>query len=207
MNAKCGAATILMSAVFTLGAGMAAAQQDGGTIPRPKPQPKPSVTAAELVHKVLDVTPDLNALALDDKVVILACGDKEDADKLWSVLKDHQTTVPGVVIKATASVIQVAVSADAQNARIADFIVYMKTPLADKDIPAVGFVFKRQPAAELDGTYDSYSQVPATAATPQAVLIVLKNGFIQTEKIGQEDRAVPKRVPQVFYIPGNPQKS
>jgi hypothetical protein len=69
-------------------------------------------------------------------------------------------------------VIKVAVSQDAREAKIADFTVNLKTPLADKDIPAAGFEFKLQPAAELDGTYDTYTQpvlataAPAPAAAP-----------------------------------------
>jgi hypothetical protein len=58
----------------------------------------------------------------------------------------------------------------------------MKTPLADKDIPAVGFEYKLQPNAELDATYDSYTQVPATATMAQTAQIVLKDGSIQAEK-------------------------
>jgi hypothetical protein len=196
-----------MSAVLTLGTGVAFTQQGDRMIPRMKPQIKPGVTSAEIAHKVLEVTPDLNALALCDKVFILAFGAKEDADKLWVLLKDHQTPVPGIVIEATASVIKVAVSPDAKDAKIADFIVHMKTPLADKDIPAVGFVFKLQPSVELDGTYDSYSQVPATATTLQAALIVLKNGYIQANKSGQENPALPKRLPQFSSLsPWNPEK-
>jgi hypothetical protein len=36
--------------------------------------------------------------------------------------------------------------------------------------------------AELDGTYDSYTQIPATDTVAQSVQIVLRDGFIQPEK-------------------------
>jgi hypothetical protein len=129
-------------------------------------------------------TPNLSTLALADKELILAFGSKEDADRMWALLKDQPTPtpVPGIVIEASASVIKVAVTPDAKEAKIADFIVNLKTPLADKDIPAVGFEFKTQPAAELDGTYDTNTVVPATATEAQSVQIVLKDGFIQAEK-------------------------
>jgi hypothetical protein len=127
-------------------------------------------------------TPDLNVLNLGDKEFILAAGTKEDADKLWALLKDKATPVPGIVIEATASVIKVAVTQDAKEAKTADFIVNLKTPLADKDIPAVGFEYKLQPATELDGTYDSYTQIAATATTAQTAQIVLRDGAIQAEK-------------------------
>jgi tetratricopeptide (TPR) repeat protein len=139
-------------------------------------------TPAEQIHDLLAATPDLNKLALADKETILAVGSKEDADKLWALLKDQPTPVPGIVIEATASVIKVAVTQDAKDAKTADFIVNMKAPLADKDIPAAGTEFKIQPGMELDGTYDSYTQIPATTTTTQAAEIVIRDGFIQPEK-------------------------
>ena len=86
------------------------------------------------------------------------------------------------MIEATASVIKVAVSDDAKSAKAPDFIVNLKKPLEDKDIPAVGFEYKIPPATALVGTYDSYTQVPATATTAQTVQIVLREGEVQLEK-------------------------
>jgi hypothetical protein len=132
----------------------------------------PAATPADIVHKLILETPDLTTLNLGDKEYVLANGSKEDANKLWALLQGKATPVPGIVIEATASVIKVAVSQDAREAKIADFTVNLKTPLADKDIPAAGFEFKLQPAAELDGTYDTYTQpvlataAPAPAAAP-----------------------------------------
>jgi hypothetical protein len=143
---------------------------------------KPADTPAEKIHKILANTPDLNTLALADKELVLAFGSKEDADKLWDLMKDKPTPVPGIVIEATASVIKVAVTADAKEAKTADFIVNLKAPLADKDIPAAGAEFKLQPAAELDGTYDTYTQIPGTDTTAQSAQIVLREGFVQAEK-------------------------
>ncbi len=142
----------------------------------------PADTPAQKIHKILANTPDLSTLALEDKELVLAYGSKDDADKLWAILKDQQTPVPGIVIDATASVIKVAVTADAKQAKTADFIVNLKTPLEDKEIPVAGFEYKLQPAAELDGTYDSYTQIPATDTVAQSVQIVLRDGFIQQEK-------------------------
>jgi hypothetical protein len=107
-------------------------------------------------------------------------------------MKDQATPVPGIVLEATNSVIKVAVTQDAKDAKIPDFIVNMKAPLADKDVPAVGFEFKLQPAAELDGTYDTYTQVPATATMAQTAQIVVRDGFIQAEK---------KKVAPVHHAP------
>ncbi len=139
-------------------------------------------TPADIAHKVVVETPYLTTLNLEDKEFILANGAKEDSDKLWAVLKDQITPVPGIVIEATASVIKVAVTTDSRDAKIADFIVNMKKPLTEKEIPAVGFEYKIPPATALVGTYDTFTQVPATATMVQTAQIVLRDGDIQTEK-------------------------
>jgi len=170
-------------------------QAQGTTFPPAGFTISPAPTAQEQIHTMLtDPTIKLPDLALSDKETILAFGSKDDAEKVWAVMKDQQTPVPGIVIEASATVIKVAVTQDAKDAKVPDFIVNLKTPLADKDIPAVGFEFKLQPAAELDGNYDSYTQIPAKDAVPasgttpaapataQSVQIMLRDGFIQPEK-------------------------
>jgi hypothetical protein len=157
----------------------------------------PAPTAQEQIHTMLtDPSIKLPDLALSDKETILAFGSKDDAEKVWAVMKDQQTPVPGIVIEATATVIKVAVTQDAKDAKVPDFIVTLKTPLADKDIPAVGFEYglSSKGAAELDGTYDSYTQIPAkdavpasgttpaTSATAQSAQIAVRDGFIQEKK-------------------------
>jgi hypothetical protein len=157
----------------------------------------PAPTPQEQIHAMLtDPSTKLESLALSDKETILALGSKDDADKIWAVMKDKPTPVPGTVIEATASVIKVAVTDDAKMSKIPDFIVNLKTPLADKDIPAAGTELGLQSKgqAELDGTYDSYTQVPASAGTPAtastpataateaAAQISLREGFLQPEK-------------------------
>jgi tetratricopeptide (TPR) repeat protein len=141
-----------------------------------------AATPQEIVHQMITQQADLSTLALADKETIIAVGSKEDADKVWAVMKDQQTPVPGVVIEANNTVIKVAVTDDAKQAKIADFIVTLKTPLADKDVPAAGFEYKistpKEPAAELIGTYDSYTQVPATDTTAQAAVIMLREGVV-----------------------------
>ena len=124
-------------------------------------------------------TPDLRVLNLGDKEFILAAGTKEDADKLWAVLKDQVTSVPGIVIEASATVIKVAVTDDAKTAKTADFVVNLKKPLAEKEVPAVGYEFK---GTALVGTYDSFTLIPATDTTVQTAQIVLRDGELQPEK-------------------------
>jgi hypothetical protein len=142
----------------------------------------PAPTPTELAHKAIMETPNLAAMNLSDAEFVLANGAKEDTDKLWAALKNQVTPVPGIVIEASASVLKVAVTQDAKDNKIADFIVNLKKPLADKDIPAVGFEYKIPPATALVGTYDTFTQVPATATLSQTAQIVLRDGDIQLEK-------------------------
>jgi hypothetical protein len=147
---------------------------------------KPAPSPAEQIHALIATTPDLNSLALADKETILALGSKEDADKLWSLLQGKETQVPGLVIDATAEQIKVAVTQDARDEKVADFIVNLKKPLTDAElatIKATGFEFKSAPDNMLTGTYDTYRQVAATDKTAQAAEIVLKDGeFVPAEK-------------------------
>ncbi len=139
---------------------------------------KPADTPADIANKAYnDNKADLPSLAMGDKEYILANASKENADALWAILKDQASEVPGIVIAATATQIQVAVTDDAKQDKKADFTVNMKEPLAEKDIPAVGSETKG-----LSGTYDSYTQTP-----PQ---IILRDGVIEVEK---PKKAAPKK--------------
>ncbi|HEY1257217.1 MAG TPA: hypothetical protein VGF01_20795 [Terracidiphilus sp.] len=231
---------------------------------------KPAPTPQERIHDLIVTTPDLRVLNLGDKELILAIGAKEDADKLWSVLKDQATPVPGTVIsvpvsaikvivtqgvKATdflvklttpvasdsfkapdptdlkaqqefilangvkddtvklgeifddlktaikkiviepeATVINVAVTDSAKASKTADFIVNLKTPISGKEIPAAGssLGLSSKGEAELDGTYDTYEQIPATDAAPQSAQIVLRDGVLIEEKKKPAGAAHPK---------------
>jgi hypothetical protein len=213
-------------------------------------------TPAQQIHDLLATTPDLTTLALADKETVLAMGAKDDADKMWAVLENKPTPVPGTVmasavtalkvkvfagrtareehatdytvnlttpttcddvqknsgtdlkaqedyitkngvpddlakltpifaetghvrritIDGMASQIKMAVTQDAKSSNTPDFIVNLKDPTSCADIPAVGADFGIQPAAELDGTYDTYKQIPATATTVQRAEIVLRDG-------------------------------
>jgi tetratricopeptide (TPR) repeat protein len=142
---------------------------------------KAAPTPAELAHEAL-TGGDLSKLNLEDKEFILANGVKEDSDKIWTLMKGQTTPVPGIVIEASATVIKVAVTQTAKEAKTADFIVNLKKPLDEKDIPAVGFEFKAQPATELDATIDSFTITPAVAPNPASAQIVASDGFVQAEK-------------------------
>lgn len=147
--------------------------------------PPPAKSPQEQIHDLIAATPDLTTLALSDKETILAMGSKEDADKMWALLQDKQTQVPGVVTAVTADQIQVAVTEDAKASKLPDFIVNLKKPLTEAELKTVvvGFEFKTAPDAELVGTYDTYKQLPATDTTSAAAQVVLKDGeYVPAEK-------------------------
>jgi len=116
----------------------------------------PAPTPKDVADGVVASTPDLSTLALADKEYILANASTANAEKLWALLKGQVTQIPGTVLVATASQIQLAVTDDAKADKKPDFTINMKTPLADKDIPAVG-----TDITNLIGTFDSYTQNPA----------------------------------------------
>jgi hypothetical protein len=126
---------------------------------KPTPAPPPP-SPQDLAHQAIVSTPDPTKLALGDQEYILANGNQEDANKVWSALKDQTTQIPGVVIQATADSVQLAVSDDSKQSQKADFTVNMKTPL--KEVPAVGAT------VTLIGTFDSYTQNPP--------MIIMKDG-------------------------------
>jgi hypothetical protein len=141
---------------------------------------KAAPTPAEMAHDALQGDP--TKLNLEDKEFILANGVQADVDTIWNLMKGQVTPVPGIVIEASTTVIKIAVTQDAKDNKTADFIVNLKKPLEDKDVPAVGFEFKAQPLSELDGTIDSFTPVPATATRAATAQIVVTDGFIQAEK-------------------------
>jgi tetratricopeptide (TPR) repeat protein len=96
---------------------------------------KPAETPQEKIHDLIVATPDLQVLNLGDKETVLAIGAKEDADKLWSLLKDQATPVPGMVIDAPASAVKVIVT---QGVKADEFIVKLAAPVACGSFVAPG---------------------------------------------------------------------
>lgn len=126
---------------------------------KPVPAPPPP-SPQELAHNAVASTPDLKTLALTDKEFILANGSPDDAQKVWAVLNGVTAEVPGTVVSATATSVQLAVSDDAKQSNKADFTINMKTPL--KDVPAPGT------NVTYIATFDSYTQNPP--------MIIMKDG-------------------------------
>lgn len=117
----------------------------------PTPAPPPP-SPADQAAKVVASTPDLKTLNLGDKEFILFNGKPEDAGKMWDTMKGQTYQIPGKVVSATASSVQLAVTDDAKASNTADFTINMKSPLATP--PAIGTM------VNYDATFDSYTQNP-----------------------------------------------
>lgn len=137
-----------------------------------------TVTAApkpeDIVTNLIATTPDLASLAISDKEFVLQYGKQEDADKVFDTIKGKSVELPGVVMAAAADSLQVAVSDDAIQGKVADFTFTMKEPL--KTLPNVG------DKVMLDGTYASYTQKP--------LMITMSDGTVVPAK-----KAAPKAAP------------
>lgn len=96
---------------------------------------KPAPTPPEIVHNVLATTPDLTKLNLEDKEFILANGTPADSQKLWAVLENQMTPVPGIVIDDPATVLKISVTTT-REVKPKDFIVKLNTPAACGAVPA-----------------------------------------------------------------------
>ena len=145
-----------------------AAPTTGAAAPAAAPAPAETPAAAPAAPPSIppDCSDSLKNMALGDKEFILSNGTPADQAVIWSVMNGITAEVPGTVISATPSTIQMAVSPDAQQSNTADFTINMKTPLKDKDVPATGT------KATYIATFDSYTQKPT--------MIILKDGEPKT---------------------------
>ncbi len=103
-------------------------------------------------------------LGLSDEEFILANGDDQDQQLIWSIINGVTAQVPGIVVSAApdGTSVQLAVSEDAQHSNTADFTINMKPALKGKEIPAAGA------KATYIATFDSYTQKP--------LMIIMKDG-------------------------------
>lgn len=134
------------------------------------PPPDPATLAHQALFPASGPPTDIKTMALGDKEFVLANGSQADADAVWATMKGVVTEVPGVVIAATASSVQLAVSQDAQQSKTADFTINMTKPL--DTLPTIGSSVK------YDATFDSYTKTPS--------MIIMSDGSVP---------AAPKKAP------------
>jgi hypothetical protein len=131
----------------------------------------PAPTSKDIADGVVASTPDLSTLALGDKEYILANASQANAEKLWAILKDQTSQIPGTVLAVSddGTQLKIAVTEDAKADKKPDFTVNLKKPLTEKEKPAVG-----SDETNLIGTYDSYTQNPSQ--------IIMRDGELQVTK-------------------------
>jgi hypothetical protein len=169
---------------------------------------KPAPTAADYVNQVIASTPDLGVLAPGDKEFILQNGTPDQAAKVWDTVKGKSVEIPGaLVIASSPTQLQVAVSADSIQNKVADFTYNMKAPdeltePSGRTTPAEKLAYKRKKEAAdklaaqiatvtavgqsitIDGTYASY--------TPNPIMITMNDGVVVLPK---PVKAAPTRAP------------
>jgi hypothetical protein len=138
---------------------------------------KAAPSAADIAAQTIASTPDLNTLALSDKEFILQNGKPDDAAKVWDTMKSKSVQIPdAVVMVATDSSLQVAVSDDAVQSKTADFTFTMKEALTT--VPTVGAKIT------LTGMYASY--------TPSPFMITMSDGeVVEPKKTPAKKPAAP----------------
>jgi len=166
---------------------------------------KPGLTPAEKIHNIIVGTPDLSTLATEDKEMVFQYGTSEDAQKVWATIQGKSYQIPGaLVITSSPTVLTVAVTDDAKQAKTADFTFNMASPeevpeLKATATPAQKLAHKKEVAAAqakvdaiaaatavgqtvtLSGTYDSF--------TPNPVMITMKDGEVVLPKAAAKPAA------------------
>ncbi len=117
----------------------------------------------------------------DAQQYILTNGVKADTDAMGELLTEPHTHLRKIEIVPAVAAMNVAVTQDAKDSQHADFTVNLKEPLSCKEAPASGAVLGllSANAVELDGTYDTFTKVPASGAQGPSAQIVLSDAFVQ----------------------------
>ncbi len=147
-------------------------------------------TPAEQIHDLLETTKDWNTLALADKETVLALGSKEDAERLWALLKDKATPVPGLIIDASASALKVSVYAT-KAGKPAEFTVKLTAPAACTAIPpASADVASAKAYILANGAADDTGKIEALAADyTKPVAKISIEGLVSSIKMAVTDDA------------------
>lgn len=119
----------------------------------------------------------------DAQAYVLANGVKADTDPI-EALTEAPAKIHKIEVVPAVESVGVAVTQDAKDSKTADFVLNLKEPASCKDIPAVGSTVATQPATEFDGTYSTFTKVPAANGKDASAQIVLSDGFVQAEKKG-----------------------
>jgi len=123
------------------------------------------------------------ATVKEAQAYVLANAVKADTDPI-EALTEAPAKVHKIDVTPAVESVGVAVTQDAKDSKMADFNVTMKEAASCKDIPPAGSTVGIQPATEIDGTYSTFTKVPAANGKDASAQIVLSDGFVQAEKKG-----------------------
>jgi hypothetical protein len=136
----------------------------GFTVAAAPPPPSPAEQAADLVK-----SKDPKQMSFAEWELVLASGNAQAADAVWTAIKDKAVKLGANVISATASKVMLAGSADDFDDKKADITLTMAKPIPAKLIPQVGSLMQFQ------GTASSYTPSPFMMTMTDGVLLD-KNG-------------------------------
>jgi tetratricopeptide (TPR) repeat protein len=139
--------------------------------------------------------PEPPATVKDAQAYVLANGVKADTDGI-DALTAAPAKIKKIEVAPAVAAIDVAVTQDAKDNKMADFIVNLKEPASCKDVPGAGATLGLQPATELDATYSTFTKIAAANGRDASAQIVLSDGFLQLEK-----KAPPHAKPSPAHHP------
>ena len=153
---------------------------------------KPAPTPKDIIDQLFATTPDLGTLAVGDKEYVIQNGTPDQAAKVWDTVKGKSVEIPGaLIIAATPTQLQVAISDDAVQSKTADFTFNLAPPeetktaaeaaAAKKKADAVAAAIAVGNKVTLSGTYDSYTANP--------LMITMSDGEVDLPK------ATPTKAP------------
>ncbi len=114
--------------------------------------PTPAQQAHDLVK---DKSPDdIKKMSFAEWELVLSSGEKDDADKVWNVIKGLSLQMEGWVIKAASTQLDIAGTQDDNDAKRADITLTMTGPIPERLMPKEGATF------DFEGTPASYEPSP-----------------------------------------------
>jgi hypothetical protein len=159
----------------------------------------PAPTDKDIADQLMASTKDEDVpkLATGDKEFVLANGSDANKQKVWDSIKGKSVEIPGaLVIESSPTVVKVAISDDAVQAKKADYTfnikaleepkepkaktaaalaAYKKEKAAyDKELAAIADATAVGKTVTLSGTYDSY--------TPNPIMITMSDGAVTLPK-------------------------
>jgi hypothetical protein len=125
--------------------------------------PTPADQAHDLVK---DKTPqDIKKMTFAEWELVLSAGQKEDADKVWDVIKGLPLQMEGWVIKASSTAVDIAGTQDDNDAKRADITLTMTGPIPERLMPKEGATF------DFEGTPASYEPSPFVMTMEKGTLL------------------------------------